>query len=82
MPNQASKAGHKPERSCVICREKKQKTSMFRLVFVSHELIFDIKQIIPGRGYYLCNDNACLGKLEKWIRKKKQWLNRKQKSKR
>ncbi len=57
--------GHIPERSCCICRKRFPKRELTR--YVKQETagskyptyLKDSKQILPGRGIYLCQDKAC-----------------------
>lgn len=71
MVNKNSQAGHIPFRSCVICRTKKPKGKLLRFIFLDGEVSFDLRQKIETRGYYVCDDNSCIEKLEKWKSKKK-----------
>jgi uncharacterized protein len=70
MVNKNSHAGHIPERSCVICRKKTCKEELLRFVILESEIVFDIKRKVSSRGYYVCNENSCIEKLDKWIKKK------------
>lgn len=75
MANRASKAGHEPERTCVVCRSKQQKKELFRFILWQDEVVFDLEKKIQARGYYVCDDNKCLQKIDKWLKrthKKKQ----------
>ncbi len=74
MPNKSSKANHIVERSCVICRVKKNKSELLRFISFDGRQVFDLKNVIQARGFYICNDNACLSRLEQWIKKKRPWL--------
>jgi uncharacterized protein len=69
MPNISSHAGHIPERSCVICKKKVDRSSLLKFVILFEKIIFDINMQMPGRGYYVCPDldNRCLEHLEKWV---------------
>jgi uncharacterized protein len=69
MPNRSSKAGHIPQRTCVVCRRKMDKKKLMKFVFLDSEIVFDLNGDIEKRGYYACNDNDCLQKLEKRIKK-------------
>ena len=71
MPNKSSNKGHRPIRTCVICREKKEKHLLLRFEIVNGELVIDYKNKLPGRGSYLCDDNDCYSKLDKWINKRR-----------
>ena len=69
MPKKSSKAGHVPERTCVVCRKKKERDKLIRFAILDSEIIFDLKREIASRGYYVCDDNDCLEKLNKWLQK-------------
>ena len=69
MPNRSSKAGHIPERSCVICKNKTRQDKLMRFAIIDREIVFDMGKILACRGYYVCNNNECLLKLEKWLSK-------------
>lgn len=71
MVNKNSQAGHIPLRSCVICRDKTSKTKLLRFILLDGEIIFDPGQKVENRGYYVCDNNPCIEKLEKWKTKKK-----------
>ncbi len=71
MPNRSSKAGHIPERTCVICKEKKEQKYLVRFVILNNEIVYDLSRNIAARGYYVCDVNLCLEKIEKWFSKKK-----------
>ena len=72
MPNKNSKKHHKPERTSVICRKKNLKENLLRFVIIHGEIVFDTKKTFQQRGYYVCDNNECLGRLKKWLKKKKQ----------
>ncbi len=69
MPNRSSKAGHIPERSCVICRNKTRQDALMRFAIIDREIVFDMGKKLTCRGYYVCNNNECLQKLGKWLSK-------------
>lgn len=71
MPNRSSHAHHVPLRTCVICKRKAQKQNLFRFILLDGKAVFDLKQKIMRRGYYVCDENECLQKLDKWISRKK-----------
>lgn len=70
MPNRSSHAEHVPLRTCVICRQKKDKNKLLRFIVVQGNPIFDLKQKLQQRGYYVCDENVCISKLKKWISRK------------
>lgn len=71
MPNKASKKGHVPVRTCVICKEKGVKSSMHRFVIKDGTILFDEKNVLEGRGYYHCDKEKCKASLNSWLKKVK-----------
>ena len=69
MPNRLSNAGHIPQRMCVVCRTKIDKKKLIRFVLLNSEIVFDLNCKIEKRGYYVCNSNDCLQKLEHSVKK-------------
>lgn len=69
MPNRSSNAEHIPHRSCVVCRKKKAKSQLLRFIMLDSEVVVDIKGKLAGRGYYVCDDNDCLNRLDKKVSK-------------
>ena len=55
-----------PVRMCVICRRRYPKQALQRHVVVEGGLEGDSTQTRPGRGYYVCSDEACLSKFAKF----------------
>lgn len=54
------------ERTCLICKEKKEKKDLFRLVKIGEDRYsFDEKQRAQSRGYYICKSHECLKRLSK-----------------
>ena len=52
-----------PMRQCTGCREMKPKRELIRVVRNSEgEINIDKKGKMPGRGAYICPDEACLKK--------------------
>lgn len=57
---------HIPERSCIICRAKKEKSKLFRLAKTKEaHYEFDKEQKKQARAVYICKSLNCLGKLAK-----------------
>lgn len=50
---------HRPQRSCVVCRAKKDKGLLTRLVFARGKLQVDESGKMAGRGAYLCAEANC-----------------------
>ena len=56
-----------PLRTCIACREEKPKREMLRIVKnAAGEITLDFSGKLPGRGAYLCNNEACVRKLRKY----------------
>lgn len=54
------------ERTCIVCRTKKDKSSMIRIVLdKSGEIKVEKGKKLDGRGAYICNDASCLDKFLK-----------------
>jgi len=55
-----SKSKHLPQRTCIACRQIKEKKALIRLVRADNEAVeVDISGKKPGRGAYLCPNKAC-----------------------
>lgn len=55
-----------PQRTCVGCNEKKDKTELIRIVKSSDgEISVDKVGKKPGRGAYICDNSNCLEKVIK-----------------
>ena len=53
-------------RSCVICREKREKKDLIRIVRLpSGEIDIDLTGKKPGRGAYICRDAECINNAKK-----------------
>jgi len=52
-------------RTCFACRQKLDKSSMLRLVVDGDGVIWpDVMQKAPGRGIYMCMEEACIAKVD------------------
>ena len=61
-----SNKGHVPIRTCVMCRSKKDRKELIRLVIDrNNRVIIDEYKKKKGRGIYLCNDVLCMEKFLK-----------------
>lgn len=61
-------AKQQPQRKCLGCQQVFDKKQLLRFVASpAGELLFDLRQKLPGRGAYLCRDASCLGQA---VRKK------------
>ena len=54
-----------PQRRCVGCYEMKDKSSLIRVVSNENGISPDETKKAPGRGAYVCNNDACLKKAYK-----------------
>ena len=50
---------HRPQRTCVVCREKRDKRQLTRLVVADDRLQIDPGGKRNGRGAYLCEKPTC-----------------------
>jgi len=58
-------------RTCIGCREKKNKQELIRIVCnKNNEISVDLKQRLEGRGAYICKNEECLKKVQKGNRLK------------
>ena len=48
-----------PQRTCIVCREKKDKRDLTRLVLTGTGLQIDVSGKMNGRGAYVCHRPAC-----------------------
>ena len=56
-----AKSKHLPQRTCISCRQIKEKKALIRLVRAENGVIeVDISGKKPGRGAYLCPNIVCL----------------------
>jgi predicted RNA-binding protein YlxR (DUF448 family) len=52
------------QRTCRACRKKKDKRELLRLVILNNKTLeLDLRQVRPGRGWYLCRREPCLSVL-------------------
>lgn len=58
-------------RTCISCREKKNKKELIRIVKNKNgEISVDCKQKLEGRGAYICKNDTCFDKMQKGNRLK------------
>ena len=49
--------GRIPTRTCIVCREKRQRTNLVRIVRTPEgDIVFDETGRMDGRGAYVCKD--------------------------
>ncbi len=53
------KARHRPQRTCVACRETMDQRELIRVALGDAGLVVDEARRAPGRGAYLCRRPAC-----------------------
>ncbi|PJF41534.1 MAG: YlxR family protein [Chloroflexi bacterium] len=56
---QAARQKHVPMRTCVVCREKKAKRDLIRIVRTDEGIVVDSSGKLAGRGAYLCGRKSC-----------------------
>ena len=55
-----AKSKHLPQRTCIACRQIKEKKALMRLVRIGNGVAeVDISRRNPGRGAYLCPKKSC-----------------------
>lgn len=54
-----------PTRTCLVCREKKEKSELFRIVEIDGQYMFDENQNMQARGTYVCKTHECIKRLSK-----------------
>jgi len=55
-----AKNKHVPQRSCIVCRQTREKKALIRLVRTENGTVeVDISGKKPGRGAYLCPNKVC-----------------------
>jgi predicted RNA-binding protein YlxR (DUF448 family) len=60
-----------PIRSCIICKQKKEKKDLFRIVSLNNKAYYDKNQTENVRGIYICKDKKCTDKLLQIVNKGK-----------
>lgn len=54
-----------PERTCLVCRAKKEKKDLFRIAETEEGYVFDQNQIVQARGTYVCQTQECVKRVAK-----------------
>ncbi len=55
-----------PLRMCTVCRERKEKKDLIRIVCHKEQGVsIDTEGTLPGRGAYLCKNEACIRQAQK-----------------
>lgn len=60
-----------PIRSCIVCRNKKSKDELFRIVCRENKAIYDKSKNINSRGIYICKSHECIKKCRNFVTKDK-----------
>lgn len=68
MPNKNSSKSHKPQRTCVVCRSRKEQDNLLSFILLPQGIVFDLKRRLQKRKYYLCPSRQCLIGFDKWER--------------
>ncbi len=56
----------KPQRMCMVCRERAEKEQLIRIVKNKNgEIKVDSTHKLPGRGAYLCRKAECIHQAQK-----------------
>lgn len=57
---------HIPVRSCIVCRERKDKSDLLRIVGSPEDgFSLDVTGRAEGRGAYVCKNGKCMSELTK-----------------
>ena len=51
---------HIPERMCVVCRERKEKSAFIRVVKTPDGFVVTDDKTVSGRGAYVCKNEKCI----------------------
>ena len=52
-----------PERMCMVCRQKNDKSNLIRVVKQKdNSICIDLSHKMNGRGAYICNNSDCIQK--------------------
>ena len=60
-----------PIRSCIVCRKKKSKKELFKIISKEGKAHFDKIQKENSRSIYICKSHECINKCKKNIEKNK-----------
>ncbi len=52
-------------RTCIGCRQKRQKTELIRIINHNGSVQVDLKQKLEGRGAYICKNKKCFETIRK-----------------
>lgn len=66
MPNQNSKAQHQPQRTCVVCKQRRTLDQLMGFVLLPEGVVFDLTRKLQARKSYLCPEPECLRGFDKW----------------
>lgn len=53
------------ERTCVVCKEKNEKKSLFRIAKRGSKFYYDREQRMQSRGAYICKTHDCVKRIAK-----------------
>ena len=56
---------NKPERMCICCRKKGEKSDFLRIAEQDGKYAFDKEMKMQARGFYVCTTNECIERLSK-----------------
>lgn len=49
-----TRKGHRPVRTCIVCRKRYFKDQLMRLALKYNKIVVDEDKSMPGRGAYVC----------------------------
>lgn len=56
---------HIPIRTCIVCRQQKEKGALVRIVLCDGTVSVDRTGKMPGRGAYICAEGDCASSAKK-----------------
>lgn len=73
MPNAHNPAQKAPQRTCVVCKARKDLADLLSFFILPEGIVFDPARKVQRRRNYVCPQPECLAGLDKW---KKQYTKR------
>ncbi len=73
MPNAHDPAPKVPQRTCVVCKARKDLADLLSFFVLPEGIVFDPARKVQRRRNYVCPQPECLAGLDKW---KKQYFKR------
>ena len=55
-----------PQRTCAVCKSKKDLDKLYAFIIIPEGIIIDPRRRLQRPRHYVCNDINCLSNLEEW----------------